>query len=827
MRTVQPINRDWLYTPAFSEAYTAPGFAPEAAGWQQICLPHTNLELPFNGFDETVSHFVSSYWRQLTLPAGYSRFFLDFEGVMTAAEVWVNGRHAGGHKGGYTPFSIELTSIGRAGETLNILVQVDSTERADIPPFGHVVDYLCYGGIYREVQLRCQNDIIITDVYARPENVLADRKTLALELSLDWTKQAAAGVVHTAASNKSAADSAAAAGAVTIFSLDISLLHADSGAIMAELQLPVAPDNSSLKLSLNDIENLQLWDIDTPVLYDLRVRLLHGIAPVDEYRSRVGFRQAEFRADGFWLNGRRLPIRGLNRHQSWPYVGYAMPERAQRRDAHILKNELQVNLVRCSHYPQSRHFLDACDELGLLVFEEIPGWQHIGNQEWQDNSCADLQAMIMRDRNRPSIILWGVRINESADNHDYFARTNALARSLDPGRQTGGVRCIEGSELLEDVYTFNDFSHSGGKTVLRTPRQVTRLSRPVPYLVTEHNGHMYPTKRFDNEERLTEHALRHARVLDTALGMPGCAGAIGWCAFDYNTHKDFGSGDRICYHGVSDMFRHPKYAAQLYASQVDPKRRIVLEAGSLFAKGERCAARLLPIEIYTNCDSIVLYRSGKRIGEYHPERKTFPNLGHPPVIIRDVIGDQLKDSQFSPRDQRFLRRIVGIIFTSGFEKVSAWQKLRLALLLARYRLNMTEATELMARYAIGWGSKDESFELAGILDGQEVLRRSYGGDARAVRLELSADDQQLQSGDWDTTRVSIRALDQYGNLHPFTVEAITVQVEGPASAIGPTLLPLSGGLAALWIRTSGEPGTVSVRVNSQRFGEQSLRIELR
>ena len=152
-----------------------------------------------------------------------------------------------------------------------------------------------------------------------------------------------------------------------------------------------------------------------------------------------------------------MKLRGLNRHQTFPYVGGAMPERVQRRDAWILRRELHCNIVRTSHYPQSPAFLDACDEAGLLVLEEIPGWQHIGDKAWQDISVDNVARMIRRDWNHPSVVLWGVRINESADNHDFYTRTNALAHSLDDSRQTGGIRNRYDSELLEDVFTMNDF----------------------------------------------------------------------------------------------------------------------------------------------------------------------------------------------------------------------------------------------------------------------------------------------------------------------------------------------------------------------------------
>ena len=216
--------------------------------------------------------------------------------------------------------------------------------------------------------------------------------------------------------------------------------------------------------------------------------------------------------------------------------------------------------MRTSHYPQSHYFLERCDEIGLLVFTEFPGWQHIGDAAWKEQAIINVKDMVRQYRNHVSIILWGVRINESVDDDAFYRETNAAAHLLDPSRPTGGVRAHKKSSLLEDVYTYNDFLHDGKTKGCERKKNVTPDAKK-PYLISEYNGHMYPTKAFDCEEHRTEHALRHVRVLDAVAGKPDIAGSFGWCMFDYNTHKDFGSGDRICYHGVMDMFRNPKCAA--------------------------------------------------------------------------------------------------------------------------------------------------------------------------------------------------------------------------------------------------------------------------
>lgn len=793
MRSLIALDRSWRLREGEVPAWRAPDFSPES--WDEVSIPRANLELPFNGFDETSYQFVSTWLRDVELPADIAgkRVFLDFEGVMAKAVVYLNGIEAGRHSGGFTPFSIEVGAHVSPGRN-RLAVVVDSSEDPGVPPFGHVVDYLCYGGIYREVFLRIQGQALVSGVFARPADMDTDRKSLHVDVSIDR-------------------------GAETR-SLEIVATISDraSGRVLATVRAPAGGAETGLRL--DELRGIGLWDLRSPVLYDLGIALLADGNTVDERAVRVGFRSAEWRPDGFFLNGRRLKIRGLNRHQSWPYVGYAMPARAQRRDAEILRRELGVNLVRSSHYPPSRHFLDACDELGLLVFEELPGWQHIGGAAWKDHALRDLRDMIVRDRNHPSIVLWGVRINESRDDHDFYARTNALARELDPARATGGVRYLRKSEFLEDVYTFNDFVHAGGRAALKKPRAVTGLRRDVPYLVTEHNGHMFPTKRFDQEERLAEQARRHARVLDAACGDPGISGAIGWCAFDYNTHKDFGSGDRVCYHGVSDMARVPKWAAAVYASQVEPSERVVMEAASLFAKGERSGAFLLPIEVWTNCDEIILWRGGERVGSFFPDRTTYPGLPHPPVVIRDLVGDRLGAEGFSARDQKVVREVAGVVSSRGAGAIGPALMLRMWLMMRRRRMTYAEGEALIQRFALGWGQKDESFELVGHLKGQEAIRRRYGADARAATLDMRVDDSAIAADGVDVTRVVLRLLDQYGNIHPYAQEALELRIEGPGEIIGPRLVPLVGGVAAFWVRSTGAvcaPGMIVVSARGSRF----------
>jgi beta-galactosidase len=599
-RLVLPMNRKWRYSRTSLESGHSKEF--DDSGFEKVVIPHTNVPLPWHGFDEKTYEFVSLYRRRFRLPAGArgKHVFVDFEGVMTASTVWINGVRLGEYKGGYTPFSFELTPhLDFDGENV-LAVDVDSSERPDIPPFGYEIDYLTFGGIYREVSLRVVPSTFIENIFIRPKNVLTATPAVEVDCFIQHLE-----------------------GSKDDVTLEVELL--DGGHVVAKGSQKLSSSGPTTEpvahtVSLERLSGIRLWDLEKRNLYVSRVRLLRGSQMLDEDSRRFGFREAQFTDHGFELNGKVIKLRGLDRHQTFPFVGQAMPGRVQRRDAQILRDKLKCNIVRTSHYPQSRHFLDACDEIGLLVLEEIPGWQHIGDEAWKQISVDNVRRMIRRDWNHPSIILWGVRINESKDDHDFYTRTNALAHQLDPSRQTGGIRYFQESEFLEDVFTMNDFGF---------PLKPPNHSR---YLNTEFVGHTYPTKTIDQVERLTEHTLRHARIHDQLASNPQYAGGIGWCAFDYNTHGNFGSGDRICYHGVTDIFREPKPAAGFYKSQCDPAEEIVLEPAFHWARGDASIGFSKAV-VCSNCDQLKFYIDEKMIAEVDPDRKQFAHLRYAPFVL--------------------------------------------------------------------------------------------------------------------------------------------------------------------------------------------------
>ena len=723
-RRIFPLNHNWLFSGKLMPDSTGPTF--NDTGFTRVTIPHTNKVLPWHGFDDKDYEFISVYRRHFKLPTNLNtpRVFVDFGGVMTAATVWINGQKLGEYRGGYTPFSFELTPhLNRKGDNV-LAVEVDSTERKDIPPFGGEIDYLTFGGIYRDVALRVVPSTFISNVFARPIDVLNTTRSVKVRVFLDL---------------------ASARGS----RLKLKAELRDGTRVIATQTSELNSGHpEDYELVLSNLGEIDLWNIDHPKLYQIAVTLSESDRLIDQYDTRIGFREARFTPEGFFLNGKHLKLRGLNRHQTFPFVGQAMPARVQRRDAWILRHEFHCNIVRTSHYPQSPHFLDACDEYGLLVLEEIPGWQHIGDAGWKDLAVDNVQRMIRRDWNHPSIVLWGVRINESQDDHDFYTRTNQLAHTLDDSRQTGGIRYKYDTELLEDVMTMNDF-----QIPLRPP------NHPL-YLNTEFIGHMYPTKRNDNIERITEHTMRHARVHNQLASDNRYAGGIGWCAFDYNTHSNFCSGDRVCYHGVADIFRIPKPAAGFYKSQCDPSQEMVLEPAFDWSRGDRNESFNVAM-VCSNCEHLKIYIGDHLVAEVDPDKQNFGNLEHPPFVANILEG---------------LRR--------------------------------------------GWGN----LKIEGYIGGRVVITKSMSGRGVDHQLLIEPDDRELIADGIDATRVVMKVTDEYGAVRPFANAAITFNIQGPGEIIGDNPFALFGGVGAIWIKTKESPGVIRLTANHPQLGSKTVEL---
>lgn len=802
------LNDDWLFTEQFEDSLAAPEYPENTL--QPVRLPHTCKETPFHYFDESLYQMVSGYRRHLQIPADWQgkRILLTFEGAAHDSTVFCNGKKVGEHHCGYTAFTVDLTDNVLYGQDNLLCVRLDSRENLNVPPFGYVIDYMTYGGIYRDVLLEVKEKVSLSDIFVHT----------AIDFRLSPVAAQITSEITLTESDEN----------VTIrqYYMPKSTASAqESWKLLCE-QTVSADASCDKELSLTaTITDPLLWDTEEANLYILKTQLYQDNTLLDETETMFGIREAVFKKDGFYLNGRKLMIRGLNRHQSFPYVGYAMPKSMQRLDADLLKKELGLNAVRTSHYPQSHYFLERCDELGLLVFTEFPGWQHIGDDSWKAQAVANAEDMIRQYRNHPSIILWGIRINESPDDDAFYEKTNAVAHKLDPSRPTGGVRAIKKSHLLEDVYTYNDFLHDGEMPGCEPKKKVTS-DMEKPYLISEYNGHMYPTKAFDNEERRSEHAIRHANVLDAVAGQPDIAGSFGWCMFDYNTHKDFGSGDRICYHGVMDMFRNPKLAANIYACEQE--QAPVLEITSSMDIGEHPGCNRGNIYILSNADSVKMYKNDRFIKEYLPAMSPYKHLKHGPILIDDFIGDSFaQNERFRPKHAKEITDAMNLVTRGSLNHIPKRLYLTALKLLLIYHIDFAEVTRLYTKYIGDWGGTATVYRFDAIKDGK-VVKSVTKEPVREIRLEAEADHTILtEQHSYDVALVRIRAVDDHGNVLPFYQEPVRLITEGDISIIGPDTIALQGGMGGTYVKSTGRSGRGALLLQSQTAGEVRIPFQIK
>ena len=764
-------NDGWLFAPVFTPALVQPDRTEELT---PVRVPHTVKPLPYNYCNENDYQRLSGYRKEFFAPKEWEgrTVLLTFGAVAHDATVFCNGRRMFHHGCGYTAFTVDLTAALRLGQKNVVAVRCDSREDLNIPPFGGQLDGLTYGGIYRAVSLDIKEPAYLRDIFieAKAEGDFRIYSSTVGE-TVGCTLQA-----------------------------EIRSPSGSRALYQGELSLPI----------VGTLNGVHPWSLEHPSLYTLTVRLIrpgtNGLPDrvLDERSTRFGFRTLQFVAGGLYLNGQRVELRGLNRHQSYAYHGYAMPDSIQRLDAQLLKKELGCNAVRTSHCPPSPAFLDACDELGILVFTEMPGWQHLGDDTWKAQALQNCREMVCQYRNHPSIFLWGVRVSGSADDEAFYKRTNETVRRLDPTRPTAGARSSRKSQLLEDVYAYNDYSYRGRGPGCEARGNVTPDTRKG-YLISEFGGQQFPAKAFDDEPHRLAQALRYAAVLNDSIAQQGVAGSFGWCMTDYNTHREFGSGDRVSYHGVMDLFRNPKLSAAVYASQKTPRAPsdIVLEVSSGMALGDLPGGIPVACWVFTNAESVRLYRDNDFVAEFAPDRRgRFAALPHPPIEIQDFVGSLLE--KYEGLDRAAAPQVAAILneMRRDAMELSPLSRARMLSL----RLSAQELLRMYYKYIGVLGSPTSVYRFEAVWHGRAV-KTVIREPVQSVRLECTVHNPILTDGPtWDCAAVSLRAIDQNGNLLPYCSEAVQLSVEGPVEILGPSVVPLRGGMAGTYLATTGEAG---------------------
>jgi beta-galactosidase len=746
---ILPLNDRWTCAPAEN-----PLANPTAA--QPITLPHTAVPLSWQSWDPDAWQRLWLYQTTFPNPLKHhdtSRVFLHCDAVMAAATPTLNQHKLDPHQGGFLPFEREITTQLAPLNQLSLLVD---GRCINVPPNGPKgpaqIDYLTPAGIPRPVSLRIVPQTFLADVFAQQADVLDPaQRRLELSCTLDTT-------ATTPQSFKLRAEL-----------LELSPAGEKPIAQASTTAQITQPGRTDIAFNLNNLASTALWSPANPKLYTLRVTLTSAHAEPHTYTTRIGLREAKFTVEGFFLNGEQFRIFGLNRHELFPYTGFAMPANIMRRDAEILRHDLNLNMVRCSHYPQSDAFLDACDELGLMIWEEIPGWQYIGDAPWQRQLFRDIETMVLRDRNRPSVVIWGVRVNESADNVPLYTRTRALAKKLDPTRPTSGTMThLTKDKWVQDVFTYDDY-HNGpdGHLAMHDPVEGVPFlfGEAVGQFGYEHGGGFKQFYRRAGARDVQEgQAKWHAQGHDRGANHKRVCGVIAWCAFEYGSLIN--GFKTVKTPGVIDVFRIPKLGATFYQSQVSPAgssphARPVIAPSFYwdFSDGQGPGAAA---HIFSNCEQLIVTAGTHPPVTLQPDRTGYPNLAYPPFVA-DLSQARAGD-------------------------------------------------ELL---------------LEGFVAGRSVLTQRLSSDRSRDQLLLTSDFPTLPSNAYDLTRVWFSTADAHGTLMRRMEGQVTLTLTGPAELIGDKVFTLAdtGGVGAIWLRAiPNRHGSVTITATHPTFLPRTLTL---
>lgn len=580
--------------------------------WEKINLPHTPFVEPL-----VVLHQWQGicYYRKILNVSKKEidkQLWLEFEGAMHLADVWVNGQHLIQHSGGYTPFVVDVTGMLHADRGNEILVRLDNRNNPLIPPGKplETLDFCYYGGLYRDVNLIVKHPVHIT--HPIMANEVAGGGIFVTYPYV--SKQEAEIKVKTQVSNK--------VGTQRHLTIRHTLYEwskkkgRGKKVALVESPLVLAAGTTQHHTQQFTVNNPKLWYPDSPALYVLRTEVMDGRKVTDCEDTRIGIRRIEMtREKGFVINDKPLKLEGSNRHQEYPYVGNAISDQAQYRDMYQIRDN-GFNTVRLGHYPQDPSVLEACDELGLLVIEPIPGWQFFNKaQGFVDHTYKDIRDLIRRDRNHPSVIMWETTLNESWPPKSWKDQAVRIAHEEFPGDQ-----CYTSG----DTYGYDGFDvcYNDWKEGYNRPNTTSKPGFIREYYDYEFGGHYSTTRvtRGDGDYALMQNAWNaqwsHNRY---RAYYPWTIGGAVWSMYDYNR----GCCDNICYSGLADLFRLSKFGLLYFRTQM--KEGTFTPAGPMtyevFINSHWLEGSSDTLQVYGNVDEVKLQLNGRVIARQYPDDK--------------------------------------------------------------------------------------------------------------------------------------------------------------------------------------------------------------
>lgn len=621
-----PFNHGWRFQRI--DDRSLPEQPSRTAAWSLVSLPHTPRLEPRVVNDQWQG--IAFYAKSFTAPPTWrgQTVMLRVEAAMNVAQMWLNGRKVAEHLGGYLPFTVDLTPHLRIGAANELLIRLDNRDNPITGPKPlKDLDFNTYGGLYRGVRLIVKPPVHLSD------EMLADRLAGGGLFVTYPEANAARGAVQIAADIRNAGPMAAVA--------EVSHLLYDGRRVVGRSRSTVslAPGATGRSLQTILVDRPALWSPKKPNLHRLVTTVTASGGRPDTTETRIGIRRIGIDGDRFVINGERMFLRGVNRHQEYPYVGYALSPQADYRDAKRIK-EAGFDYVRLAHYPHSPAFMAAADELGLVLLDSILGWQFYNpDPAFRAQVIKTCRDMIRRDRNHPSVIAWECSLNESAMPKDLVREFNSVVHQEYPGDQAWSA----------------GWQNDGYDIFLQARQHRLQHYEPPgrPYIVSEYGDWEYYAQNaglnqsawanLKEEERTSRQALGsgEARLLQQATNIqeahndnfrtPAFADGY-WVMFDYNR----GYADDLELSGIMSLERLPKFSYWFYRSQRDAK-----ETSRLFESGPmvRIASYWMPgssetIRVFSNAEEVELKLNGRSLGRNRPARNSMSDrLAHPPFLF--------------------------------------------------------------------------------------------------------------------------------------------------------------------------------------------------
>lgn len=742
-------------------------FKRENSDWEKVTLPHTakveNLVV-VNQYQG-----VFEYRKTFRAPASANqKVSLYFEGVMMEADVFLNGHKIANHKGGYLPFSADLTPHLNLNQDNTVSLKATNIDNPEIPPGKPLkeLDFNYYGGIYRNAYLITTDKLHITDPVAANQKASGGWFVYFAET----TQKKAQGTIKVHIQNEFPE--------ARNIQVRTTLVDAKGQKFQfLSTKATIGGNATAEVISPLSIVDPQLWSPKNPNLYALQIELLNDRKVTDIQNSRIGIRTAKLEPDGFYLNAAKTFLSGTNRHQEYPYLGYAISDEAQYRDAVKIKSA-GFDFVRLSHYPHAEAFMDACDELGLIVMNSLPGWQFFGPEGsgsgFEQHSLQNLRDMVRRDRNHASVLFWENSLNETAMSDAFMKEANIVldeefpypnisASWIDnhgydlfiPARQHGKApdywnkydnnnRKILIAEYGDWEYYaqnagFNQKEFANLKEDERTSRQL----------------------RAFGEKRLLQQAFNFQEAANSNRKGKNTIGEANWLMFDYNR----GYSPDIESSGISDIFRIPKWAFYFYQSQRAPQKlsdkRIASGPMVSIASywNEKSPTNLT---VYSNCEEVALYLNGQLIDSKKPEiNNTNDELAHPPFVFK------------------------------------------------------------MGKYIPG------TLKAEGFIGGKKVAESIVKTPRKAAKLSVSYDGSGIpvNKKNPDVIFVYAKITDENGTLIPDATNEVLFSITGNAAIAGPAKINAEAGIATIVVRTQNLNEKISITASSTALKSASVILK--